>query len=44
MYIYKKCPEKFLVGFKFWSSLGSGYKNLKTPSKVDFFNHTITRP
>ena len=23
IYIYKSCPDKFLVGFKFWSSWGS---------------------
>ena len=25
-YIYKKCPYKFLVGFKYWSKWGSGCK------------------
>ena len=35
--IYKKCPDKFLVGFEFWSSWGSRYKNSKTPSRLDFF-------
>ena len=34
---YKSCPHKFLVGIKFWSSLGSGCKNSKTPSRLDFF-------
>ena len=33
IYIYiKKCPDKFLVGLKFWTSWGSGLKNSKTPS------------
>ena len=37
-YIYKNnCLNKFLVGFKFWSSWGSGCKNSKTPSRLDFF-------
>ena len=37
IYIYASCPHTFFVGFKFWSSWGSGYKNSKTPSRLDFF-------
>merc|ERR1712155_308054 len=37
LYIYIKNPDKFLVGFKFWSSWGSGCKNSKPPSRLDFF-------
>ena len=33
----KICPHKFLVGFIFWSSWGSGCKKSKTPSRLDFF-------
>ena len=36
-YIYKSCPNKFLVGLKFWTSWGPGYKNSKSPSRMDFF-------
>ena len=32
-----KYLDKFPVGLKFWSSWGSGCKNLKTPSRLDFF-------
>ena len=33
----KNCPHKFRLGFKFWSSLGSGCKNSKTAPTLDFF-------
>ena len=29
--VYKKCPNKFLVGLKFWSSWGPDKKNQKHP-------------
>ena len=31
IYIYIKCPDKFLVGFKFWSSWGPDTKIQKHP-------------
>ena len=31
IYTYKKCPDKFLVGLKFWSSWGPDKKNKKHP-------------
>ena len=34
--MYKSCPQKFLVRFKFWSSWGPK-KNSKTPSRLDTF-------
>ena len=35
MYI-KKCPDKFLVGLKFWSSWGPNKKNQNALSRLDF--------
>ena len=32
----KKCWEKFLLGFKFWSNWGSGQKKSKTPSRANY--------
>ena len=32
-----KIPDKFLVGFKFWSSWGHGCKNQKHPLGWIFF-------
>ena len=35
-WIYKKCPDKFLMGFKFWSSWGSWSKISELQQVGDF--------
>ena len=40
-HIVKSCPHKFLVGLKFCSSWGSGFKNSKTQFRQDFLKIII---
>ena len=42
-YIFQSYPHKFLEGFKFWSSWGTGCKKSKSTSRVDFFPHIKSR-